>query len=115
MTSTLTHWPGWFIPSGNTGDGHGAIAPILTPPARASARYVPSGCERNMGPFGARNLVPALGQAGTGSRAQPSVAGRSRPGLRRLPARTAAARRPLGVVLALVARLPAPRRVGRRA
>ena len=31
--------------------------------------------------------MPALGQAGTGSRAQPSVAGRSRPGLRRLPAR----------------------------
>ena len=32
-----------------------------------------------MGPFGARYLVPALGQASTGARAQPSVAGRSRP------------------------------------
>jgi len=37
MTSTLTHWPGWFIPSGNTGDGRDAITPILTPPAEASA------------------------------------------------------------------------------
>src|SRR5690242_20595622 len=100
MTSTLTRWPGWFIPSGSTGDGHDAIAPILTPPAKASAKYVTSGCERNMGPFGARYLAPAFGQAGTRSRAQPPVAGRSRPGLRRLLARTAAGRRPLGVVLA---------------
>jgi hypothetical protein len=27
MTSTLTRWPGWFIPSGNTGDGRDAIGP----------------------------------------------------------------------------------------
>src|SRR6185436_1863181 len=100
MTSTLTRWPGWFIPSGNTGDGRDVITPILTPPAKASARCVPSGGERNMGPFGVRHLAPALGQAGAGPRAQPSVAGRSRPGLRCLPARTAAAHRLLGVALA---------------
>lgn len=38
MMSTLTRWPGWFIPSGKAGDGRVAVARILTSPASANSR-----------------------------------------------------------------------------
>src|SRR6266487_6754883 len=97
-------------------EGHAVsiAANTATPPNPADPgdAYDPA-CERDMGPFGTRYLAPALQQARAGPRAQPADAGRPPPGLRRLPARAAPARRSLGVALAQVAGLPAACRRGR--
>src|SRR4029077_15013796 len=80
-------------------EGHAVsiAANTATPPnpADPGGAYDPA-CERDMGPFGTRYLAPALRQARPGPPAQPPVAGRSRPRLRRFPARAAPAPPRLG-------------------
>ena len=58
MMSTLMRWSGWFIPSGNTGDGRDAVAPALT--RCAVAERVEIACAGGHGRTGAALACVAI-------------------------------------------------------